>query len=202
MFFRSIIWGILISCFGCAKTPESLQTRVEFKFPKSDNLSVTKYNGRNPNSGRLAAFSNLNEIDCYAILVSYGGAGNCVESLGNEVISHVNMTHGSVPDGGVIEFGVDSGPARQFSVIGFTTSLGSCPRFGSLSLTEQTLVSNPTLVGSTVADIEGDFVEVEIDISMTGAQDFVKCAEGPFAWEQANGGIWGSSTWDSASWGP
>ena len=202
MAFWSGIFLCSLLMFSCAKPEMEMQSKVQFRFPLSQNSSPLKYKKQNSKGIRLPNFSSLNEIDCYAVSVSWGGAGKCLDTSGTQIISSVNNIHGSVPDGGILEFEVDSGPGRKFSIIGFTTTLNYCPDFSALTLTEQSAISDPKLVGETIADIEGAIVEVVVDISMSGAKDFSKCMGIPFAWQETNQAVWGTSKWSSASWGP
>lgn len=186
--------------------PEELssKSKVKIRMPASVNQMAHRHLKSASSGPRSVRISDLNDIDCYAIVVSYDdGQGICTDSTPDIILSNAKAVFGSIPDGEEVEIIVDSGPSRTFHILGFSETSGICPNFHSLTQTQRAAMSNPFLVGSKTEDLISEFQDVEINISMTGSQEVTgSCTGIPFNWETTATGIWDSSLWDVATWGP
>lgn len=204
---RIILLTLFLVFTGCAKEYESGKTKMQIRFPASAKKSALRHYRAASAGPRLPKFTSLDDIDCYGIMVQYNngtGQGTCNDTNGNLVMSGINLVFGTIADGGVIEIELDSGPARSIHIVGLTSTLGYCPDLYNMTAAENNAISDPTIVGSTTADIAGEFMEVNINLSMTGAQQIDECSGGPFTWEMGNsGGIgyWDQANWDQDQWG-
>ncbi len=202
---------------SCAPRPvEGDKSKVVIRLPASStNLSGQKASGSNLRQAK--AINTINDINCYVIMVSYiegeilPPPGGCFQNVPaadgtvskQAVVLDVRSSFGSIQAGGAMEVEVNSGPGRIFSVIGFQSTLGYCPFFNALSDAERTSIGTVLKLGSTRADIFGEFVDLNIDISLTGSQAIDKCEGGPFNWEQpVTESLWDQAIWDQAVWGP
>ena len=202
-----LVAAFIMSIFvGCTPMPAELssKSKVKVRMPASTNQLGNRHLKSSSSGPRSIRIASLNDIDCYAIVVSWdSGVGICSTATPSVVIAKAQMAFGSIPDGDTIEIEVDSGLARTIHIIGFSESSGTCPDFKSLTQAQRTTMSNPFLVGSTTADLIGPTVEVDITISMTGSQEITgDCENLPFEWEIISNGVWDSSNWDSANWAP
>lgn len=189
---------------GCAPEAEKLDTKIKFKLPKSRQQSGLRHY-RPQSNFNANTISNLNDVDCYAIVVGFGANQGQCEQSGGTVIHSAELAFGSYPDGAEIELFIPSGPARTFYLYGFSNSSASCPDFINFPIVDQQNSSKPVLLGQTTVSVEGEFMEVDITRSLANAPIAYQCLDGPFAWEGVGAGaegVWGLGKWDVAVWGP
>ena len=111
----------IISVFvGCAPMPAELssKSKVKIRMPASANQLGNRHLKSSSSGPRSIRIASLNDIDCYAIVVSWGtGIGTCSTATPATVISNAQMAFGSIPDGDTIEVEVDSGLARTIHIL-------------------------------------------------------------------------------------
>jgi hypothetical protein len=216
MKYLTFLFSMSLFLQSCAPAPEDgLKSKISIRLPASVSQSPLRH--LKMSSSRQAKVTSLNDIDCYAILISWNEElvepsfpiGRCATSSGLEVLN-IRQAEGGIADGGLLEFDMPSEVNAKFSVVGFTynsANAGFCPFFPDLTLDELSIMGTPTIVGEGHAFVTGEFVEVPINISLDNPIGLADCKEGPFHWEQVvstvgGAGIWGTSLWGSATWGP
>ena len=207
---------LLIFTISCAPAPETTsKSSVAVKFPKSENRSGLR--SLMPAKVRNEKLASLDDIDCYAVLLSWGEdfagevfePGRCFNGNEEFVIGNIKQVEGGVPDGGLIEMFVPSDRNVRFTIVGFSYGAGVCPSMMAMSRLEKSIIGNFTIVGETKEFIEGEFMEVNVNISLDNSTSFSDCKDGPFFWEgedsgaaDGDAGIFGSSFFGSATFGP
>ena len=208
---------LLVSLFmliGCAQEYQGETTKIQIRFPTSKSQSSLKHYQASSQGSRKAKLTSLDDIDCYAVFVgSEDGLGTCsnidysnVDSSGiaptEMVATGIDQSFGSIEDGGFIELDVEQGTNKTFYIVGFKNSLPTCPDISNLTVADRQRMDPPQIVGSTIANVEGDTMEIDIDISLTDSKSFHNCKDGPFNWEEETTALWDQAIWDQAQWAP
>lgn len=137
-------------------------------------------------SGDQELPTSFDEFTCFGLAVSYPDreGSSCYLLDGN--LSSIDQIFGAVEDGGTLQAAVYSGEQRKLEVFAFSTLDGSCPEsITSLSKAQMTASSPPQLIGGTTLDIEGESMDVTINVSMSNAVPMNHCQGGGLAWEES-----------------
>ena len=133
----------------------------------------------------LATPTTLAEIDCYAIAVSYSEETNNSCHLLDGGAIDLDEMFGPVKAGELLNGDISSGKSRNIQVIGFATSDGECPSdVTKLTKTQMAQSSAPVILGSSITDVEGDEMDVDILISMDNPVAINDCAGELYSWEE------------------
>lgn len=209
-----VIWKmifILSMVVGCAPTPEEQTSSIRISFPKSNYSARSVKHLRRAlvagSSYGVPEIVTLDDVDCYVVAIGFekvnlpvSQAGQC--GSGPDLMPNIQVVSATIPDGGeaVIE-DVPVGPSRDFYVIAFATSLGTCPDFKSLQFSDLPNISRPMVVGYVNQGLAAQEENiVNITISMTGAYPVNSCQNDPFLWEK--GGVFDAENFDTAVFAP
>ncbi len=181
----------LVFASSCSQKASAPQTSLGIQTPIVSGVSAitpaivasTPY----VNSGLwgLATPTTLAEIDCYAIAVSYAEGTNNSCHLFDGGLIDIDEMFGPVPAGDVLNGDITSGTSRNIQVIGFATADGSCPSdITALTKAQMANSSAPVILGSTVTDVTGDQMDVDVVISMSNPVAINDCAGEKYVWEE------------------
>ena len=200
---------LLLVVVACSPKPElSGKSQVSMLTPKSDSSLRKKTNagrglqklGASYSSGSL---QDVNNIDCYAVAVSYEGERKGICKHETKIFNNIQVVSQTVPDGAeILVDGVDMGNARKFLVIGFELQDvdAQCPEFKTLKFSDFKTMGVPTIVASGTFDILDEINQITMTVSMTDAQELSSCENQPFTWQMA--GKFDHGTFGTAVFGP
>lgn len=195
---------LLIFCLvSCAPRPSSDKTRVYLKLPSSGKSQALKLRSLSSTS-TTGQLTDIDDVDCYGIMVSWDGLGGICKNTSGVGIISANEVFGFIPQGGIIDIEVSSGPGRVFYLVAISHTSTVCPDLITYPISDRGQSSHLTIVGQQTANlVEGQDVELQIDASLTGSEIIEDCTGTPFLWEASStgAGVWDSTIWDNSLWG-
>lgn len=173
MKFTLILVCSVFVFLGCQKKETGETTTVTFTMP-----DLSGYGTQNIYQRAASAPATINEVNCFAVMVSgpepYLNRTSCpvVDSTSANVASakRIGLVRGLVPSGGTISFPVPAGPQRQFTLLGVKANpLTACLDFMNPNLS-QDYTSQLFIVGeSSFIDLQpGVTVNVPIKLPASG----------------------------------
>lgn len=152
---------LIIVSLGCERKTQTSKVRIDLPvFGTGASISVpSKVVKANSGGGWGLPLPTTNsDIKCFAVFVSTGDAAldnkSCIKGEGASFLKFGFSTFkGFAPAGGSLEFELDSGSGRTFYVMGVNSSISACQDFSTPEALDQSVMSNPMLVGSQTANL-------------------------------------------------
>ncbi len=172
--FSTVLFSVLFLT-SCQRN----QQEIERVIVQLDTPSAL---GTSPSTMRLdllADPSSIAEFNCFAVMVDYPefDSGDVCSFEGSDEVIDVDEIAGMVGVGQSIEMSVIAGEGRAFHLIGFKSTLPSCPSEGDDVDAVSVNLSNPFRLGMTAAEIQpGSANTVVIRGAFDTAFKFASCS--------------------------
>lgn len=131
--------------------------------------------------------SSIDEVNCYAIMVSgegVSGNGKTCSNYGGAQVLSGQIFSGFHKPGQVIQLDIEPGPARSLTVVGLKARAGvECPNGLEAGFNKKDY-SAPVVIGSRYQSIVAGENQVSIEISLNNPQYIFNCG-----WENVSGPI-------------
>ena len=155
--------GLVLMTFtlGCERKTQTSKVRIDLPSLSTGASMSVPLKVVKANSGGgwgLPLPTTNSDIKCFAVFVSTGDAAldnkSCIKGEGASFLKFGFSTFkGFAPAGGSLEFELDSGSGRTFYIMGVNSSISTCQDFSTPEALDQSVMSNPVLVGSQTANL-------------------------------------------------
>lgn len=174
---------------SCTRSSNEVSsTRVNITLPKKIANLSTLATSTESHWG-MAAPTNLETLDCYAIAVTAADLGQSQCAVTGQVEPFmISRLYGQYSQGSSIELDVPNGSGRNFSILGFHSTNGSCQNTLDTTFNSKNF-SNPIVIGSKSADLTGSETTVSITVSLNEAKVLDRC-QGPAAFSNLPNQYW------------